>query len=67
MASRPELYDPSEVEGITLGRLLVQGGLDLFLELERDQFPRIIEGIELIEWDWYERVCKDAAGGRRLK
>lgn len=60
MTSKPELYLPAEVEGIQLGRKMVQGGLDLFLQLEPKQFPLIISGIEEVELDWYGRVTKEA-------
>ncbi|MEX2015741.1 MAG: hypothetical protein WD873_03820 [Candidatus Hydrogenedentales bacterium] len=60
MVLRPELYPPEEIEGITLGRQLVQGGLDLFLQLDPMLFPKIIEGIEQVEWDWYRRAMEEA-------
>ena len=59
MVQRPEMYPPEEIEGITLGRQLVQGGLDLFLQLDPKLFPRIIEGIEQVEWEWYRRVMEE--------
>lgn len=60
MAQKPELYPQSEIEGIRLGRELIEGGLDLFLELKPEQFPRIIAGIEEIELDWYHRAKEEA-------
>lgn len=62
MTERPELYHESEVEGIRLGRAMVQGGLDLFLDMPPDQFPGIIRGIEEIELDWYNTVRENAQG-----
>jgi hypothetical protein len=61
MKRRPELYPEPETRGIALGRQMVQGGLDLFLALPPEEFPRIIEGIETIEWEWY-RAARIAAG-----
>lgn len=59
MVQRPELYPTEEIDGITLGRQLVQGGLDLFLQLDPKLFPQIIEGIEQVEWEWYRRVMEE--------
>ena len=60
MAEKPELYTQSEIEGIRVGRELIEGGLALFLELKPEQFPRIIAGIEQIELDWYHRAKEEA-------
>ena len=59
MMQRPEMYPPEEIEGITLGRQLVQGGLDLFLQLDPEMFPQIIAGIEQVEWEWYRSVMAE--------
>lgn len=61
MRGKPELYKSSEVEGIELGCEMVQGGLDLFLGVKPKLFPRIIEGIEKIELDWYNAIRDEAA------
>ena len=60
MVQRPDLYAEQEVKGITLGRQMVQGGHDLFLELRPEQFPRIIAGIEQVEWEWYHAARDEA-------
>lgn len=58
---RPDLYTDEDHDGFALGRAVIQGGLDLFLELKDDDFPRIIRGIEAVELDWYKTVKAEAA------
>ena len=63
MAKKSKLYRQSEIDGVELGCQMVQGGLDLFLQLEPSQFPSIIEGIEEIELEWYHEMKEEAAAG----
>lgn len=60
MKKRPELYTEHEVEGITLGRAVVKGGLDLFEDLGDEDLRNMVVGIEQIEMDWYAWVSEQA-------
>lgn len=60
MVKRPGLYDATDVNGITLGRAIVQGGLDLFRKVDPEVFPVMIRGIERIELDWYRSATAGA-------
>lgn len=63
MKSRPDLYEEHEVAGLQLGQEIIAGGVELFSQLEPDEFPIVIKGIETIEIDWYERILAEADGG----
>lgn len=60
MEKRPDLYDETDLRGITLGRQIVQGGLELFQKIDPAVFPVMIAGIERVEMDWYERAVAEA-------
>lgn len=60
MVAKPDLYDETDVRGITLGREVVQGGLELFHRIDPDVFPVMIAGIERVELDWYESAVAEA-------
>lgn len=62
MLKRTDLYDEIDVAGITLGRTVVQGGLDLVQGIDPDVFPDMISGIERVELDWYEAAVAEARG-----
>lgn len=62
MESRPDLYHENEIAGLQLGYGIIEGGVELFSELEPEEFPVIIKGIETIELDWYERILEEAEG-----
>lgn len=60
MVKRPDLYDETDVNGIGLGREVVEGGLALFRQIDPDVFPVMIAGIERVELDWYGRAIAEA-------
>jgi len=60
MESRSDIYEEHEVAGLQLGREIIAGGVELFNQLEPDEFPIIIRGIETIELDWFERILEEA-------
>lgn len=62
MESRPDIYEEHEVAGLQLGHAIIAGGVELFSQLEPEEFPLIIKGIETVELDWYERILEEAAG-----
>lgn len=62
MVKRPELYSEADIAGISLGRQVVSGGLNLFERMKPEELPRVVDGIRLVEYDWYERVKAGAAG-----
>lgn len=60
MEKRTDLYTDDDREGVALGLGLLEQGLALFLSVKKEQFPAIIEGINQLELDWYQRVLKEA-------
>ncbi len=60
MESRTDIYEENEVAGLQLGYEIIAGGVDLFTQLEPEEFPVVIKGIETIELDWYERILEEA-------
>ncbi len=61
MESRPDLYDEQEMAGFSLGCDVLRRGHALFQKLKPSEFPVIIEGIEVVEIDWYDRIKAEAA------
>jgi hypothetical protein len=61
MESRPDLYDEQELEGFGLGYEVLRRGLQLFQTMKESEFPAVIQGIEAVEIDWYDRVKAEAA------
>lgn len=57
MADRPQTYTQRELAGLGYGLELLGGGYRLFQEMSADEIRLVLKGIELIELDWYERVC----------
>lgn len=62
MESRTDIYEENEIAGLQLGYEIISGGVELFSQLEPDEFPLVIKGIETVELDWYERIMEEAAG-----
>lgn len=60
MESRPELYIERERDGLALGIEVLRGGLALFENMDPKAFPRIIRGIERVEFDWFDRVREES-------
>lgn len=60
MRAKPAYFDQKDMDGVTLGRDLVRGGLELFENIDPDEFPKIIAGIEQVELDWFERIHAEA-------
>jgi hypothetical protein len=60
LEKRTDLYDDDDREGVRLGLELLEQGLGLFLQVKKEQFPLIIEGIHQLELDWYQRVLTEA-------
>lgn len=61
MRKNPKVYAESEVEGLELGLAVVQGGLDLFKDMEEGHFSHVIAGIEQVELDWFQMILEEAA------
>ncbi len=61
MESRPDLYHEEELAGFSLGHEVLKQGLALFRKLKPSEFPAILEGIEVVEIDWYDRIKAEAA------
>jgi hypothetical protein len=61
MEKRPDLYSDEDRNGIAYGLRLLRGGIALFMDMPPEHFPKIIEGIKMVEMDWYESVRQDAA------
>lgn len=62
MRAKPTYFDTSDMDGVQLGRDLVQGGLHLFENIDPQDFPKIVAGIEQVELDWFARIHEEAAG-----
>jgi hypothetical protein len=61
MEKRPDLYTEEDLAGVKLGVELLQQGLTLFLDVKPNHFAMLVEGIEAVELDWYNRVREEAA------
>jgi len=62
MGKRPDTYDEKDVEGFTLGRSLIEGSLHLYERLQPSDAQAIVNGIERIEIEWYEKMKRLAKG-----
>ena len=62
MDSRPDLYDEELRASLKLGLMVLRGGLDLFVRLQPEDFPRIIKGVEMVEMDWLKAVRAETSG-----
>lgn len=62
MESRGDTYDEMDVDGFRLGKQLLEGSLELFHILREGEADLIVDVIEEIEIDWYERMKGIAAG-----
>jgi hypothetical protein len=60
MKKNPSYFDEQDLAGVTLGRDIVRGGLELFEKIDPKDFPKIIKGIERVEFDWFERIQNEA-------
>ncbi len=61
MEAREDLYEAHETAGLQLGYEIIAGGVELFSQLEPEEFSIVINGIETIELDWFERILEEAA------
>lgn len=61
MQSKPAYFDAQDLNGVMLGREIVQGGLHLFEQTSPEHLAQIIAGIEKVELDWFDRIHKEAA------
>ena len=61
MDSKPDLYDEELRASLKLGLMVLRSGLDLFLRLQPEDFPRIIRGVEMVEMDWFNGVREEAS------
>lgn len=59
MADRPQTYTRRELAGLGYGLELLGGGYRLFKAMSAGEVRLVLKGIELIELDWYERVCAE--------
>ncbi len=57
---RPKIYSKEDLEGFEYGRKLLRGCLELHDQLEPDDIPKILEGIRVLELDWYENIIREA-------
>jgi hypothetical protein len=62
MEARTDVYEEHEIAGLQLGYEIISGGVELFSQLDPEEFPLVIQGIETVELDWYERIMEEAAG-----
>jgi len=61
MEDRTDLYSDDDRAGIQLGLTLLQEGLALFKDMDPAIFPQVIQGIQMVEMDWFKRVQAEAA------
>ncbi|MCL4691389.1 MAG: hypothetical protein KJ060_02630 [Candidatus Hydrogenedentes bacterium] len=59
--SRPDLYGDRERAGFSMGHEILRRGLELSRQLKPSDIPVIIEGIAVVEIDWYDRIKMEAA------
>ncbi len=60
MESRTDIYEENEIAGLRLGYDIIAGGVELFSQLDPEEFPVVIKGIETVELDWYETILEEA-------
>lgn len=61
MKAKPTYFNQQDLDGVSLGREIVQGGLHLFEQTPPKDLAKVIEGIEKVELDWFERIHQEAA------
>jgi len=62
MQKRPDAFTQEDIAAFELGEGIVREGLELFQELPQEEIPRLINGIESVELDWYREVKQAASG-----
>ncbi|MBI1317598.1 MAG: hypothetical protein GC168_01435 [Candidatus Hydrogenedens sp.] len=60
LEQRRDLYSDEDREGIRLGLALLEQGLELFKDVDKPHFPKLINGIHQVELDWYHGVREQA-------
>lgn len=53
MKSKKDVYSEQDIEGILLGRMIIQKGKSIFTELDQKQIDLVIRAIDKIEEDFY--------------
>jgi hypothetical protein len=61
MEKKSDLYSDDDREGIRLGLDLLRGGIALFLKMKPEELAQLIQGIERVELDWFDRIRREAA------
>jgi hypothetical protein len=61
MKANPSYFNQQDLDGVQLGREIVQGGLNLFEQTSPRDLAQVIAGIEKVELDWFERIHQEAA------
>ncbi|GMV91345.1 MAG: hypothetical protein AMXMBFR82_11230 [Candidatus Hydrogenedentota bacterium] len=59
--SRPDLYEERERAGFSVASETLRRGLELSRQLRPSDIPVIIEGIAVVEIDWYDRIKMESA------
>jgi len=63
MDAHPEIFPEAERAGVALALEIVSGALDIFRGVPASEFALIAKGVMLIEKDWHDRMCREAADG----
>ncbi|MCB1190747.1 MAG: hypothetical protein H7A23_11360 [Leptospiraceae bacterium] len=58
MKKKPNVYTPSEVEGIKMGMDIINQGKEVFYELSHEEVVIIIQGIDIIEKDYFYDIMR---------
>lgn len=63
MDVHPHIYPEAERAGVALALEIVSGALELFQAIPSPEIMLIVHGVMLIEQDWHDRMCREAAEG----
>ncbi len=58
MEERPDVYTDSERAGLGYGYELLEGGFELFREMNDQEVEAVLSGVEVVEKDWYKQVMQ---------
>ncbi len=62
MKSKPHVYSEEDVDGFELGKGMIEGCLELYVQFDPEEIEIIHDGIEAVELDWYEAILEEAKG-----
>ncbi len=60
MESKKNLYTKEEIDGIRLGYGIIEKGKELFRELSEKEVKTVLQGIDTIEKDYFEKACSES-------